>query len=121
MKPIFLIDGQPMCIPDGDMELSFEDLDSATAGRDEAGVMHRRVVRHKVGKWNFCYSRLSRKEYAYMEGLFRGKAQFAFTFPSLTDPNETTTVTAYRSGFGVGWHNAQTGDFRNYKFSVIEC
>ena len=121
MKKVFLIDGQPMLIPDADMELSFEDLDSASAGRDEAGVMHRQVVRHKVGKWSFCYSRLSRKEYAYMESLFAGKAYFRFTFPSLTDPNDATTVTAYRSGFGVGWHNAQTGDFRNYKFSVIEC
>lgn len=121
MKPVFLIDGKPMLLPDADMEVSFEDLDGASAGRDESGVMHRQVLRYKVGKWSFVYSRLSRKEYAYMESLFGGKSHFQFTFPSLTAPNETTTVTAYRSGFGIGWHNAQTGDFRNYKFSIIEC
>ena len=110
-----------MLLPDADMELSFEDLDGASAGRDESGVMHRQVLRYKVGKWSFVYSRLSQKEYAYMEGLFAGKSHFRFTFPSLTEPNKTSTVTAYRSGFGIGWMNAQTGDFRNYKFSIIEC
>lgn len=110
-----------MLIPDADMEMSFEDLDSASAGRDESGVMHRIILRRKVGKWSFCYSHLTRKEYAYMESLFAGKAYFSFTFPSLTEKNKSTTVTAYRSGFGIGWHNAQTGAFRNYKFSIIEC
>ena len=110
-----------MLLPDADMELSFEDLDGASAGRDESGVMHRQVLRQKVGKWGFVYSRLSQKEYAYMESLFAGKAHFQFTFPSLTEKNGTTTVTAYRSAHGIGWRNAQTGDFRNYKFSIIEC
>ena len=121
MKPIFLIDGKPMLIPDADMQVSFEDLDASSAGRDESGVMHRQVLRYKVGKWSFEYSSLSQKEYAYMESLFAGKPYFQFTFPSLTEKNGSTTVTAYRSGFGLGWHNAQTGDFRNYKFSIIEC
>jgi hypothetical protein len=121
MERVFLIDGQPMLLPDEDMEVSFEDLDSASAGRDQSGVMHRIVVRHKVGKWNFCYSRLDRKQYAYMESLFAGKSQFRFTYPSLTDPNQSLTVTAYRSAYGLGWRNARTGEYRNYKFSVIEC
>ena len=121
MKPIFLIDGKPMLLPDADMELSFEDLDGASAGRDEQGVMHRQVLRHKIGKWSFVYSSLNGKEYAYMESLFAGKAHFQFTFPSLTEKNGMTTVTAYRSAHGIGWRNVQTGDFRNYKFSIIEC
>ncbi len=121
MEELFFIDGQPMLIPDEDMQVSFEDLDSASAGRDEAGVMHRMVVRSQVGKWNFSYSRLSREEYAYMEGLFQGKDHFRFTYPSLTQSGETVTVTAYRSSLGFGWVNAQTGEIRNYKFSVIEC
>lgn len=121
MENIFLIDGEPMLIPDADMELSFEDLDGASAGRDESGVMHRQVLRQKVGKWSFVYSRLSREEYAYMERLFAGKSHFQFTYPSLTQPDGTSTVTAYRTSHGIGWHNAKTGWFRNYKFSIIEC
>lgn len=121
MKPIFLIDGKPMLLPDADMQVSFEDLDGASAGRDESGVMHRVVLRYKVGKWSFAYACLSQKEYAYMEALFAGKPCFQFTFPSLTEKNASTTVTAYRASHGIGWHNAKTGDFRNYKFSIIEC
>lgn len=121
MEATFFVDGQPMLPPDADMELSFEDLDGASAGRDESGVMHRVILRHKVGSWSFCYSHLSREEYAYMEDLFAGKAHFQFTFPSLTRQGETTTVTAYRSRLGIGWHNASTGQFRNYKFTIIEC
>ncbi len=121
MATDFLIDGKPMLVPDADMEMSFEDLDGASAGRDESGVMHRNVLRHKVGKWEFCYSSLTREQYAYMESLFAKKAHFQFTYPSLTSANKTVTVTAYRAGFGIGWHNVQSGLFRNYKFSIIEC
>lgn len=118
---LFLIDGKPMLLPDENVALSFEDLDSASAGRDESGVMHRIMVRQKVGKWGFVYSRLSQAEYAYMEALFAGKASFRFTFPSLESPGERTTVTAYRASHGIGWRNAKTGEFSNYKFSIIEC
>ena len=110
-----------MLLPDEDMQVSFEDLDSASAGRDEAGVMHRMVVRTQVGKWDFSYTRLTSQDYAYMEELFRGKPHFQFTYPSLTQPGQTETVTAYRSGLSFGWRNAHTGELRNYKFSVIEC
>ena len=43
------------------------------------GVMHRIVVREKVGTWGFTYSRLTDAQYAYLVGLFAGKAQFSFT------------------------------------------
>mgnify|MGYP007112557199 CR=1 FL=1 len=52
---LFKIDGKPMFAPDGDMGFSFEDLDGADSGRDEAGVMHRVIVRHSVGTWSFTY------------------------------------------------------------------
>lgn len=118
---LFLIDGVPMLAPDADMEVSYEDLDSSASGRDEAGVMHRLVLRHQVGKWSFIYDCLTRQEYAYMEGLFAGKSHFQFTFPSPTSPNQTQTVTAYRSQHGIGWRCVQTGQFRNYKFNIIAC
>ena len=30
-------------------------------------------------------------------------------------------TTCYRSKYGITWHNARTGQWRNYKFSIIEC
>lgn len=118
---LFLIDGQPMLAPDENMQVSREDIEAVDSLRDESGFLHRFVARQGVGRWDFSYEHLSQQEYDYMESLFAGKAYFTFTFPSLTEKNKTSTVTAYRSGFGIGWHNAQTGAFRNYKFSIIEC
>lgn len=118
---LFLIDGQPMLVPDEDMEISFEDLDAADSGRDESGVMHRFVVRRGVGKWTFSYAHLTQQEYAYMESLFAGKATFRFTHPSHIDDGQAVVITAYRSKHGVLWRSAVTGQFRNYQFSIIAC
>lgn len=117
----FKIDGKPMFAPDGDMGFSFEDLDGADSGRDEAGVMHRVIVRHQVGTWSFTYSNITDEELAYMESLFEGKAQFTFTHPKLGSCGTTVTTTAYRSKFSLNWKNAITKTWRNYKFNIIEC
>lgn len=117
---LFQIDGEPVVPPDSDMAISFEDLDSSDSGRDEAGVMHRVVIRFGVGKWEFVYSFLTPAEYAHMESLLSGKAHFQFTFP---DPatHDLRTVTAYRSKHSITWENAVTGKIRNYKFNITEC
>ena len=118
---LFKVDGQPLFAPDEDVSLSFEDLDASDSGRDEAGVMHRIVVRYKVGTWSFEYSHISNSEYQYMEELFSGKADFQFTHPSRVDCETSVTTKAYRSKYGIVWHSARTKDYRNYKFSIIEC
>lgn len=110
-----------MLAPDADMDLSFEDLDSSDSGRDESGYMHRIMIRYKVGTWSFHYSSLSQAEIDYMESLFAGKPIFEFTFPDIANDMKPKTVQAYRSKFGIVWHSAETGDYRNYKFSIIEC
>ena len=117
----FLVDGQPLYAPDGDMEHSFEDLDAADTGRDESGVMHRIVVRHKVGSWSFTYSFVSDAELRYLLGLFAGKSTFAFTHPDALNPAAAVTTTAYMSKYGIAWHDARRGCWRNLKFNIIEC
>lgn len=42
---LFQIDGKSLYAPDCDIEPSYSDLDSSDSGRDEAGYMHREVVR----------------------------------------------------------------------------
>lgn len=118
---LFLIDGQPMLVPDADMEISLEDIDASDSGRDESAVMHRFVVRRGVGKWTFSYARMTKQEYGYMESLFAGKDSFQFTCPSYVNPAQSTVRTAYRSKHGISWRSVITGEFRNYQFSIIEC
>ncbi len=118
---LYQINGVPMLAPDADVEMSFEDLDASDSGRDESGVMHRIVVRHKVGVWNFHYSRLTQEEYAYMLRLLPQSGHFTFTYPKLEDADQTESCTAYLSGYSILWHSAKTKDFRNLKFSIIQC
>lgn len=111
---LFLVDGQPMPIPDEDVEVRYEDIDAAAAGRDESGVMHRIPVRQNVCSWGFNYSILTQEEKAYLDDLFAGKATFQFTA-------EGKTHTCYRSGVNVTWKSVRTGLWRGYGFTVIEC
>lgn len=118
---LFLINGKPMLVPDAEVGVSYEDLDAADAGRDESGVMHRIMVRCKVGTWSFSYAHLTEEEKNYMEGLFGTAATFAFTHPDRLDAAKQAVSTCYRSKYGISWRNARTGLWSGYSFNIIEC
>lgn len=117
----YQIDGRPMPVPDADPEFTFTDLDAADSGRDESGVMHRIVVRERVGSWSFSYQSLTDEDYAYLLQLFAGKATFAFTHPRPGSSTETQVSTCYCSNYSITWRNARTGLWRNCKFNIIQC
>ena len=117
----YQVDGQPMPAPDEEPEFSFADLDASDSGRDESGVMHRIVVREKVGTWSFSYAHLSDEDLAYLRNLFAGKAQFTFTHPVFGSSNATENCTAYMSQYSAVWKNQRTGQWRNFKFNIIQC
>lgn len=121
LTPLFQIDGQPLYAPDAGVEPSYADLDSSDSGRDASGVMHREVVREKVATWPFFYAALTDKEYAYLVGLFAGKATFAFTHPKAGSSTETETTTCYCSNYSIAWRSARDGTWRNLKFNIIQC
>ncbi len=115
----FLIDGQPILVPDEDVTISYEDLDSEESGRDESGVMHRIVMREGVKKIPLSYAFLDREEYRYMESLFKGKPSFQV---DCRDENgDAMKFTAYRSKHSITVSNVRTGLHKNYSFSIIEC
>lgn len=118
---LFMINGKAVLVPDAEVEVSYEDLDSAESGRDESGVMHRIPVRYKVAAWRFTYDRLTEAEKQYMESLFPNGADFAFTHPDRVDASKAVTSRAYRSKYSISWKNARTGLWSNYGFSIIEC
>ena len=110
----FKINGNPIPVPDAEVELSYQDLDAGSAGRDESGVMHRIPVRQNVASWDFSYGVLTDEEKLYLDNLFAGKATFTFTCNG-------KNYTCYRSGVTVSWVSARTGLWRGYGFSIIEC
>ena len=118
---LFQVNGMPLLVPDAQVGVSYEDLDSADSGRDESGVMHRIPVRYKVGVWSFSYSHLTEEEKAYMESLFPDSADFDFTHPSRLDAAVAEVTRAYRSKYAISWKNARTGLWSNYGFQIIGC
>ena len=117
----FLINGKPMLVPDEEVQHSYEDLDDSSSGRDESGIMHRVVVRYKVGSWAFSYSYMTEEEKQYMESLFPEAPTFTFTHPSRVDASVAVNTTCYRSKYAISWRNARTGLWSGYGFSIIEC
>ena len=114
-----LIDGKPVLIPDQDMVMDYTDLDSPETGRDDAGIMHRIILRQNVRKFQLSYSTLTREEYRYLESLFGGKPEFTVTYRD--HHGEESTFRAYRSGHSITVRNARTGLYKNYKLTLIEC
>lgn len=121
LTDLFQVNGKHMLAPDEDMEMSYEDIDSADSGRGEDGVMHRIVVRYGVGKWSFTYSAITDEDYQYMESLFPSEGTFEFAHPSRSNASNIERSTCYRSKSSLSWHNARKGMWRNYKFNIIEC
>ena len=115
----FTIDGSPMLGTAEEQELSFSDLDSSDSGRDEAGYMHRDVVREKVGTWSFNYPFLDKEDYHYLRTLLQGKS--SFTFGYLDEDGTRRTTTAYCSKYGIVVKNRTAGTYKNLKFNIIEC
>ena len=118
---LFKINGKPMFAPDANIDFSYDDLDDSDSGRDESGYMHRIVVRYKVMTGSFVFSYISEDDMKYMESLFPDEPDFDFTRPSRLDPNVPVTTRCYRTKYGISWKNARTGDWRNYKFNIVEC
>jgi len=118
---LFKINGKPMLVPDAEVAVSYSDLDASDSGRDEAGFMHRIVVRHKVGSWKFTYAHLTEEEKQYMENLFPDAANFLFCRPSHRNAGMMEETLCYRSKYDISWKNARTGLWSGYGFSVIEC
>ena len=118
---LFQVNGKPLLLPDSEVAVSYEDMDGVDAGRDESGVMHRKLVRCKVAAWKFSYHSLTEAEKQYMEGIFGEDATFRFTHPSRLDASVSQQSKCYRSKYSIDWKNARTGLWSNYSFTVIEC
>lgn len=115
----YKIDGAPMLVPDADVDISEEDLDSSDSGRDESGVMHRVVVRRMVKVWGFKYSELTAAEHKYIKSLLKNKDNFAFTYRD--EDGYIVETRAYCSKNSITYHNARLGLYKNFKLNIIEC
>ena len=115
----YQVEDKPLPIPDADVEISRADLDSEESGRDEAGFMHRIVLRERVKTWKFSYAHLDKEDYRYIMSIFEGKATFTFKYKD--EDGRTAECQAYCSNDSITYRNAKTGQYANMKFTIIEC
>lgn len=115
----FLVDGKPLLWPDMNVNVTENDLDSDASGRDEMGNMHRIVLRSGVKTWEFVYTVLDAEDYLYIQSLFKGKADFDFSF---RNPDGSMSITkAYSSKRSITLRDYTSGEYKNLKFNIIEC
>lgn len=117
----FLVDDCPLLVPDADVEISCNDLDSDDSGRDESGYMHRHRIREGVHTWSFSYATLSYGDYLYLQNLFAGKETFEFVYQYPGPSSAMKRCRAYCSKHSMTIHNQRQGIFKNYKITIIEC
>lgn len=115
----FLIDGQPIPVPDEGVELELTDLDSGDSGRDEAGYMHRIVLRRRVRTWGLRYGSLSREDHAYLLDLLADKDTFTLTWEDETGALRQSKC--YCAAIQAALYNRLTGLYKNVKLSIVEC
>ena len=111
---LYQVDGQPLLTPDAGVDLTVSDIDSAAAGRDAAGYLHRAVLRSGMRTWGFTYSTLTAEEVQYMLNLFAGKPTFRFTW-------EGGVTQCYCAKQELTLYDRQKGIYKGLKFSIIQC
>lgn len=115
----FMVDGKPLLWPDMNVNVTENDLDSDSSGRDETGNMHRFIIRSGVKTWEFAYAVLDAEDYFYIQKMFKGKATFDFSY---RNPDGSVFVTkAYSSKRSITLRDYVTGEYKNLKFNIIEC
>ena len=95
---LFQIDGKSLYAPDCDIEPSYSDLDSSDSGRDEAGYMHREVVREKVATWPIAYSCLTDDEFT----IRRAQPLMTWTMPGFVWAKMLALVWTLTRGASAG-------------------
>lgn len=115
----YLVDGEPLLAPDMNVNITENDLDASDSGRDEAGFMHRIIIRSGVKTWEFVYAVLDAEDYTYIQSLFKGKAQFVFSYRN--PDGSVSTTNAYSSKRSITLRDYTTGEYKNLKFNIIEC
>lgn len=115
----YLVDGNPLLVPDMNVTITENDLDDETSGRDETGHMHRSIIRSGLKTWEFSYALLDAEDYSYIQSLFKGKATFVFEY---RNPDGSAGSThAYASKRSITLRDYATGEYKNLKFNIIEC
>ena len=97
----FLINGQPMLAPDAEVTVSYEDIDGADAGRDQAGFLHRSLLRCKVPSWNFSYTWLTEEEKHRLGGYNMKEITLGVRPEDITEGNDIAVKVFSNENLGM--------------------
>lgn len=107
-----------MLAPDEGVTFTCTDL-VAESARDEAGFLHRVVLRNDVRSWEFSYAILTEEEYRYISSLLKGKTEFLFEIVNAEGAAEQ--IKCYCEKKTVSFYSKRQGLYKNLKLAVVEC
>lgn len=107
-----------MLAPDEGVNFTCSDL-VAESARDEAGFLHRVILRHDVRSWEFSYAVLTEAEYQYISNLLKGKSDFLFEI--IDSDGAAERIKCYCEKKTASFYSKRRGLYKNLKFAVVEC
>lgn len=90
-KGLWMVNSNPIYIPDADISITHSHLASEDSGRDESGYMHIHWLRRDILKVGIKYALMTGDELEHLRNLMQGQ-EFQFTFPN---ENSTKTIHGY--------------------------
>lgn len=116
---LWMVNSDPIYIPDADVSVSHSHLAADGSGRDESGYMHIIWLRTDVLKVGIKYAAMAGPELEYMRNLMQGK-EFYFTFPN---ENGTKTFLGYTGEINATLYTRFNGVdiYKDVSINIIEC
>lgn len=121
LTDLLQIDDDPLPVPTQQMELSYKDIVSSDSGRDEAGVMHREVLRYHVMTCKLTWDLLNDETYDYILRRIAGKETFRFRHPRIGSSKETVEDICYAEAFDISLNDPKKERWRGLQLNIYQC
>lgn len=105
---LFHVNGKYLLAPDGEVAVTYADVEALPPVRDQDGQLHRSVIRGNAGQWTFRYCCLTEAERQYLESIFPAEGEtFVFGHPDRLDLNSQVNTLCYRENSSMTLRDAR--------------
>ena len=117
---LFSVNGRPLPVPDGEVAVTYTDVEAMNPVRDQDGFLHRCVLRSAVAAWDFYYQCLTEPERQWLESLFPATGEpFLFVHPDREDLHKPAASLCYREKCTVALRDSR-GIWSDCRFRIRE-
>ena len=116
---IYQINGSPIPAPDENVQVRYQDVGDKSL-TDEAGFLHKQVLRRGVATWTLRYSYLPKAQRDKLIGLLTADT-FWFTHPDRLDSDKADESLCYLESHTECLQSAISGDYRDVCLTIRQC